>query len=77
MMPHNPIAIIILIVIVLLFFGANKLPEMAKSLGKSKNAFEEGLREGRTNDDDELKKEKEREAEIRRRVEAEMRQEGK
>jgi sec-independent protein translocase protein TatA len=52
MMPHNPIAIIILVIVVIVFFGANKLPEMAKSLGRSKNAFEEGLREGHSNDAD-------------------------
>ncbi|MEP6901350.1 MAG: twin-arginine translocase TatA/TatE family subunit [Actinomycetota bacterium] len=28
-----------------LLFGANKLPELAKSIGKTRNAFKEGMRE--------------------------------
>lgn len=71
----NPLPWIIIAVVILVLFGGSKLPELARSLGKSKNEFEKGLREGQTNDDDELKKDKEREAEIRRRVEAEMRKE--
>jgi TatA/E family protein of Tat protein translocase len=27
-------------------FGSSKLPELARSLGRSKNAFQKGLREG-------------------------------
>ena len=33
-------------VIILILFGAQKLPELAKSLGQSKTAFQEGLKEG-------------------------------
>ncbi|MDP6363512.1 MAG: twin-arginine translocase TatA/TatE family subunit [Candidatus Poseidoniia archaeon] len=32
--------------IILLLFGAKKLPELAKSLGQSKAAFDEGVAEG-------------------------------
>ena len=32
--------------VVLLLFGAKKLPELAKSMGQSKAAFNEGLKEG-------------------------------
>ncbi len=32
--------------VVLLLFGAKKLPELAKSMGQSKAAFDEGLKEG-------------------------------
>ena len=32
--------------IILLLFGAKKLPELAKSMGQSKAAFDEGLKEG-------------------------------
>ena len=32
--------------IVVLLFGAKKLPELAKSMGQSKAAFNEGLKEG-------------------------------
>ena len=38
--------------IVLLFFGGKKLPELATSLGKSVSAFKKGIREG----EDELRK---------------------
>ena len=31
---------------ILLIFGAKKLPELAKSMGQSKAAFDEGLKEG-------------------------------
>ena len=32
--------------VILLIFGAKKLPELAKSMGQSKAAFDEGLKEG-------------------------------
>src|SRR5919108_4301220 len=38
--------LIIILVIVLLLFGAKKLPEMARSLGKSQREFKKGIREG-------------------------------
>lgn len=43
--------LIILLVIVLLFFGAKRLPEMGASIGKSINAFKKGMNEHRTEDD--------------------------
>jgi sec-independent protein translocase protein TatA len=39
--------------VILLLFGAKKLPELAKSMGKSKAAFDEGLKEGRSSEEDE------------------------
>ena len=39
--------------IVLLLFGAKKLPELAKSMGQSKAAFDEGLKEGMSSEEDE------------------------
>lgn len=36
---------ILVIAAVALLFGANKLPELAKSIGKTRNAFKEGMRE--------------------------------
>ena len=41
--------------IVLLLFGAKKLPELAKSMGQSKAAFDEGLKEGPSLEEDEDK----------------------
>lgn len=44
-MPGGPEWIIILVVVVLLF-GAKKLPEFARSLGRSSSEFKKGIREG-------------------------------
>jgi sec-independent protein translocase protein TatA len=38
--------ILLILAVVLLLFGAKKLPEMARSLGRSSNEFKRGLREG-------------------------------
>jgi sec-independent protein translocase protein TatA len=38
--------ILLILAVVLLLFGAKKLPEMARSLGRSSNEFKKGLREG-------------------------------
>jgi TatA/E family protein of Tat protein translocase len=45
--------LIIILVIVLLLFGAKKLPEMARSLGKSQREFKKGMREGAEEVDEE------------------------
>tara|TARA_Y100000389_G_scaffold59680_1_gene55790 strand:- start:187 stop:327 length:141 start_codon:yes stop_codon:yes gene_type:complete len=37
--------LLIILAILLLLFGAKKLPELAKSLGKSSNAFKSALEE--------------------------------
>ena len=44
--------LIVILVIALLIFGAGKIPEIAKSLGKSIGMFKKGLKESK----DELKK---------------------
>ena len=41
--------------VVLLLFGAKKLPELAKSMAQSKAAFNEGLKEGPSSEEDEDK----------------------
>lgn len=38
--------ILLIVVVGLILFGPNKIPEFAKSLGKAVNAFKSGLREG-------------------------------
>lgn len=68
----NPMVIIAVIAVIVLLFGTQKIPELARSIGRGKNEFEKGLREGGPNDD-ELRKDREHEAEVRRRVEEEMR----
>jgi sec-independent protein translocase protein TatA len=49
-MSFGPEWFIVLGVIVLLF-GAKKLPELARSLGKSSSEFKKGMREGATDDE--------------------------
>jgi sec-independent protein translocase protein TatA len=45
-----PELIIILIVLVLLF-GAKKLPDLARSIGRSTSEFKKGMREGASGDE--------------------------
>jgi sec-independent protein translocase protein TatA len=44
----GPAEIILILLIVLLLFGARKLPEVGKSLGKGIREFKSGLKEGRS-----------------------------
>jgi sec-independent protein translocase protein TatA len=44
--------LIIILVIVLLLFGSKKLPEMARSLGRSSKEFKKGMAEGAGSDSD-------------------------
>jgi sec-independent protein translocase protein TatA len=47
--------LIVILVIVLLLFGAKRLPDVAKGIGRSLKAFKEGMDEG-TKDKDEKPK---------------------
>ncbi|KPL03574.1 MAG: twin-arginine translocase TatA/TatE family subunit [Candidatus Zixiibacteriota bacterium] len=47
--------ILLILLIILLLFGARKIPEIARGLGKSMSEFKKGLREV----DEEIKKEEE------------------
>jgi sec-independent protein translocase protein TatA len=38
----------VVIGIIVLLFGAKKLPELARSMGKASNEFKQGLKEGAT-----------------------------
>ena len=38
--------ILICIIVIFLLFGAKKIPELAKSLGKTKSEFKRGIAEG-------------------------------
>jgi sec-independent protein translocase protein TatA len=69
---NNPVVWIAVVVLVMLLFGGQKLPELMRSLGRSTVEFKKGLND---KGDDELNKDKEREEEIKKRVEAEMRKE--
>jgi sec-independent protein translocase protein TatA len=48
---ESPTLIIIVIGAAVLLFGAGRLPQLAKSIGQSKRAFKEGLREAELEDD--------------------------
>ncbi len=39
----GPTEIILILVVILLLFGAKKLPELARSLGKSSKEFKKGM----------------------------------
>lgn len=41
--------LLLVLVIMLLFFGPNKLPALGKSLGKALAGFKQGLKEGQDN----------------------------
>ncbi len=43
--------LIVILVIVLVLFGAKRLPEVAKGIGRSVKAFKEGIEEGTKSDD--------------------------
>lgn len=42
-MPFGPLEIVILLVIVLLFFGAKRLPELGRSLGTGMREFKDSV----------------------------------
>jgi sec-independent protein translocase protein TatA len=43
--------LIVILVIVLLLFGANRLPQLAKGMGESIRNFKQGIAEGKDDDD--------------------------
>ena len=43
--PLGTTEILLIVAVLFLLFGATKLPQLAKSLGQSKRAFKDGLRE--------------------------------
>jgi len=47
--------LIIVLVVILLLFGARKLPDLARSLGASAKEFRKGIEEGSNDDDSEPK----------------------
>jgi len=46
----SPVQIAVVVGIVVLLFGAGRLPQLAKSLGQSRKAFKEGMREAEMDD---------------------------
>ena len=43
--------VVVALVAVAVFFGFNKLPEMARSIGRAQGEFKKGVREGHEPDD--------------------------
>jgi sec-independent protein translocase protein TatA len=52
--------LLIILVIVLILFGANRLPELAKSLGSSVKEFKKGVNEVKNDDAPPARKEEEK-----------------
>lgn len=44
--------LVIILVVLLLLFGAKRLPEIARSVGKSTKEFKKGMRDGATEEDE-------------------------
>ncbi len=53
MMTPGPFEIVVILLIVLLLFGARRLPDLARSLGKSLSEFRKGKDEGSKPDPEE------------------------
>jgi sec-independent protein translocase protein TatA len=45
--------LIVIVAVIVLLFGARKLPDLARSMGASAKEFRKGLEEGAKEDDDE------------------------
>ena len=56
--PGGPELLIIIVLAVVFIFGAKKIPELAKTLGKAKGEFEKGKLEGEKELNDFKNKEK-------------------
>ena len=52
--------LLVILVIVLVLFGGSKLPEIARSLGKSMNEFKKGINEGASEKEKEKEKDEKR-----------------
>ncbi len=53
--------VVIIVGVVLVLFGATAIPKFARSLGRAKKEFEQGIKEGQISDEDKKKKEIEEE----------------
>ena len=51
-MPGGP-ELLVIGAVVLLLFGAKKLPDLARSLGRSSSEFKKGMREGGVDEEEE------------------------
>ncbi|MEE8402024.1 MAG: twin-arginine translocase TatA/TatE family subunit [Candidatus Hydrothermarchaeaceae archaeon] len=49
----GPQELIVILAIIMLLFGASKIPELARSLGKAKGEFKKGIEDGDKNEEKE------------------------
>ena len=47
----GPWELAIIVVVIVALFGAKKIPELARSIGKAKGEFQKGLKEGEKEDE--------------------------
>lgn len=59
----RPIEILLILVVILLLFGAKRLPEMAKGIGQSVREFRKGIRDMKDEVTTEVNKTEKQEAE--------------
>ena len=55
--------VLIVVLIIAVLFGAKKIPDLARSLGKAKGEFKKGLAEGAKEEEELAKAEEKKEAE--------------
>ncbi|HLB62540.1 MAG TPA: twin-arginine translocase TatA/TatE family subunit [Actinomycetota bacterium] len=48
----GPTEILIIVALIALLFGAKRIPELARSLGRSQSEFKRGIKEGGTTEDE-------------------------
>ncbi len=48
----GPWEVVLIVVLFVVLFGAKKIPDLARSLGKAKGEFQKGLKEGAQDDPD-------------------------
>jgi sec-independent protein translocase protein TatA len=53
----GPNELIVVVLVVLILFGASAIPKFARSLGKAKSEFEKGLKEGKDENSESAKTE--------------------
>ena len=52
----SPVQIALVVGVIVLIFGAGKLPQLAKSIGQSRKAFKDGMREAEEDEQAEAQK---------------------
>ena len=55
-MSLGPTELLFILLIVMLIFGASRLPKLARSLGESSKEFKKGLAEGAREEEDDAKR---------------------